>query len=529
MKYLRAMLFAVLEAFVVGLGSFVLIGFPALFIALFSITASFDLKFVIVITSAIWLWGHALPLEFEVSAGQAMALGAGESAITFPVSLPLLGIMAITVIGALRAGYRAAAQASGRLSQLVAVCGGAVCGFAIVAVVVAGFGQPLGAAPVSWLVVKPVLFFSGSFLAGVLLGERSRLARLFESRILPLVDSEKWVFWVSPLRFAPRICAALAAVFVTIAGVGFGLALALHATDFLRLSQSLHLDWLGVLAFWMLHALFLPTVLLWTLAWFSGAGFMIDTATAFSPFMSDRATLPALPLFGVIPDSWGELGFLAPLTFVAGAVLIGVLADKHLKNLHSLQKLCVVGAVGFVLFLVFVWSFSLATGAIGPAKFTLTGPNPWQASSLLTAQALLGLGCGFFVPDAVRRGIEWGKTGFGSDFTELGGVRSTRGVSGVRGERELAGYRDTGDFVYEYDDNILAEGLESGYLYEDESSVEAGTAKEAESFAAAEQLGGKSFTESAQRKGSPLTRAGALKTAVPRAEPSHLKKQADEL
>ena len=492
MKCVHTALVAFLESFIVGAASFVLIVIPAILVALFSFDGAFDIAFVSVISAAIWLWGHAVSLSFEISAEQAATLGGVANAVAIPVSLPLLGVAALTSVGAFRAGARAAAAIGQKALMLVAF-GGSLLGFALVSVLLAGLGQSLTVQPFYLLMLKPLLFFIGFFAIGAGFTRRQQLASVFESAAKRVSANPLWHAFIATTVVFPRTIAMLFSAYAALAAAGLLATIVLHFTDYLRLSQSLQLDWLGTVTFFMLHLLLIPVLLIWVFAWFTGTGFYFGENILFSPFAAGQAAFPTLPLLGLLPNQWGRWGFTAPLVIILIAFAVGFLAHRAAKSFDYKQKLMLTGAVFLTAFVATAGLGGLAIGAVGPGWLEVTGPRAWLMAFVASLEMSCGFLAGIFALDVA--GLR------AADIRELVARLSRRSAdcnSKVSGDSAASGdifasdpkissapnflvaadsdsaadtrAGKTPDFIYKYDSGDPYEEFEIGYLQDTDSA-----------------------------------------------------------
>jgi len=75
---------------------------------------------------------------------------------------------------------------------------------------------------------------------------------------------------------------------------------------------------LGLIA---LQAGWVPTMLVWALAWLAGPGFTVGTGSLFSPDVVIADTVPAMPILGLLPDApLGAAGVYLPMVITIAAM-----------------------------------------------------------------------------------------------------------------------------------------------------------------------------------------------------------------
>ena len=353
--------------------------------------------------AAVWALGNLAPLNVTLTPELALGFGLPAEALTVVVSLAPLGLTLLTVLLAARAGWRLGAR--GGVGG-AGVLGGAL-GYGAAACVVALFIAQL-------LVWPPAL---AGLVAGLVYGVPAGLGYLVRAAR----DEHPW--WRSTVRAlqrgleqlgAPGIAAlparaadALRLTVGALAGLvglsGVALAGALFAGygEITALTQHLQLDPLGSLLLFGVQLALLPVALLWGLSWLTGAGFAVGSGTSVTPFETLLGPLPALPLFGAIPQGWGALGALAPALVVLVGIGIAVLLGRRAEARRASWPVALsTAAVAAVLAgLVVAGLAALATGAIGPDRLAEAGPSPWLAGGLAAAE----LGAGLLLGTAAAR------------------------------------------------------------------------------------------------------------------------------
>ncbi|MDO4240909.1 MAG: DUF6350 family protein [Microbacteriaceae bacterium] len=406
MKFLLAALAAALEAIGVLLSSVVLLAIPVFIIWLTQFQAQGNLAQPFSVIAMLWLLGHGVPLNFEISADQAKSLGAGAEAVQLPLGLPLLAIAVFTVFLAVWAGGRVAGSAAAspdakkRLFAVATVSSWLV--FSGITALLAWVSKTYTGHNSLLIFAKPLLVFAVSWLAGAAWQARRELVRAYDRATVARFKSgsdagRQLSGLLAALRCSPRLFAAVICAFFGLAALGVAVSTLLHFTEFVRISQGLHFDWTGVVAASFLYLLLLPVAIIWSLAWFSGAGFSIGVGSAVSPFEQLLGPVPALPVFSLVPHSWGSWGLLAPCILVALAAVVGFFLAPGLRDILPLQRgvsivfaavLCGCAAAICSLF---------ASGPIGSDRLVHTGPGVWQTAGLVSLEAAIGLGLGVWL------------------------------------------------------------------------------------------------------------------------------------
>jgi len=152
-------------------------------------------------------------------------------------------------------------------------------------------------------------------------------------------------------------------------------------------ATSLGVDAAGGVALALLETLYAPTLVVWTVSWLSGAGYVLGGVIS-SSAEAPAATIPALPLLATLPHAAGGPLALSPLAIVAlGAVVVVMLRKRLASGIGDLA------AVGVALAL-FAFAFGAASrvsrGAIGPGTLAVVGPEPLIAAVMPALE--LGIG-----------------------------------------------------------------------------------------------------------------------------------------
>jgi hypothetical protein len=178
------------------------------------------------------------------------------------------------------------------------------------------------------------------------------------------------------------IIAASAVVFAVVLAVRFGTVVGLY--------EQLQSGILGAVALTIGQLALLPNAIIWCASWLVGPGFAVGTGSSIGPVGTQVGPIPALPLFGVMPQGALTLGFLGLLVPVLAGFAAGTLARRRMPATDAVQAgsgrlvLIAVGAglvAGIELGLLAWWS----SGAIGPGRLHDAGPNPWLVAACTAA------------------------------------------------------------------------------------------------------------------------------------------------
>lgn len=400
MRAVLSAVIAAIEAAAIALAVFAIIGVPAVLIWWIDFALAAEPSHLAAMVAAIWQMAHLVPMQLSLSAQQALGLGLVPEALSFTLSLAPLAL----TLGTATLAYRAGRRAAGRGGIGIATVLGGIFGFAGSAALIGTLAGNFTAWPMWARIIVPTAVFA--------------VPALFAFVVASARDAEEW--WLSLVRLVQgviakafpngaaafperaaevfRLSLASLAGLVVLATLGFTVSIVVGYVDIISLSQSLQLDGFGALMLFLVQLAFLPVAWVWGIAWLSGAGFAVGAATSVTPFDTLLGPLPALPLFGAIPTSWGWLGALAPVLIVALGTVIGGFAGggslfRRASALVSvLLPVCAAILTGLVVALFAV----LASGSIGPGRLETTGVHAWLAGGLVAVELAFGMSLGVF-------------------------------------------------------------------------------------------------------------------------------------
>lgn len=153
----------------------------------------------------------------------------------------------------------------------------------------------------------------------------------------------------------------------------------------------------GVLA--IAQTAYVPTMVVWMVAWLSGQGFAVGLGTAYTPDALATDALPSLPLLGALPSEAGGW-----LTWAPAVIVVAALAVRLVITRHELDWRMDAAADGIALALVTTVSalaFVLTSGSVGPGRLETVG-----VAAVATTVAVLGLtALGLVLAALIDRGM----------------------------------------------------------------------------------------------------------------------------
>lgn len=327
--------------------------------------------------------GHGTaPFSSAVRTGALGFLVGHMAPVTLPgttFSLLPLGLLALPALLTYRAGRWAARSADVRtLGEVARLTATAATTYAFLALVVSTQAV-VGPARVPPLVaVVATLLVSA---VGVGVGAVSA-ARLWPAALAPVP---------TPVRRGLRAGAVVLATLVVLATAAAVITLALHLSSITALTEQVAPGVAAGAVLGVLSLLYLPTLIVWALAYLGGTGVLLGGAMI-SPFGGGGSLVPAFPLLGAIPDrapAFGPLLLLAPvLAGVLGGLSIARSSRSGPASRLPVAETMTAGAVTGLSTVVLAF---LGSGSLGAGRLAQVGPSLWAMPLTLTALVLAGL------------------------------------------------------------------------------------------------------------------------------------------
>jgi hypothetical protein len=155
---------------------------------------------------------------------------------------------------------------------------------------------------------------------------------------------------------------------------------------------------------------FLPNLVVFALAWISGAGFALGTGSLAGPLGTAVGPLPSIPVFAALPSGALDFGSVALVVPVLAGVLAGWWflreGENHFDEWLSIKIRArwftavastlvlgvVIGAVAGLLAAGLAW---LAGGSAGIGRLTDIGPDPLRTALFVAAEVGIGVVIGY--------------------------------------------------------------------------------------------------------------------------------------
>lgn len=352
-----------------------------------------------------WLLLHGVPLSLTYPAG---TIGPEESGGL--LSLIPLGLTLIPFFLCWRAGRRLARACY--TDQLWQALLGALGTYALLGTAAAYFSAN---EDVSISLVAGALIPLVSAGLGVIIGARMEAGSWVRLIGVDLTDwiartsqHSRWAgsyLWAAVRAGVVGIVAA-----VGLAAVLFVVALAVSWAEIATVYQKLDAGIIGGIVLTVAQLGLLPNLVLWTLAWASGAGFSIGTGSIISPLETTVGPLPAVPVLAALPSGQPEYAYAALLIPVAAGVLAGWWFLREGENhfdewisikvsarwfTASVSTICLGAVIGLVSGLLAAAAALIARGSLGIGRFVDIGPDPLWTGIWIAAEVAVGVVIGY--------------------------------------------------------------------------------------------------------------------------------------
>lgn len=373
-----------------------------------------DMEFssVAAMSAHLWLLIHGVPLDL------AAAFGASAGTMT----LVPLGLSILPLLLCYRSGRRLA-RASYEGEFLIPVLSGSVT-YALISSAMYGWASPH---PQPLQALNAALVPLGIVVAGLMWGgyrEARSLSRMVgvdtAEQISQMSQYSRWAG-----SYAWAVVRAAVVAFVALIGLGavlLGIGILAGWSQIVATYQELHAGAVGDTAVTLLQLGFLPNLVIYAIAWSTGAGFSFGAGTSVGLTSSDVGTLPMLPILGAVPESMGTFGLVGLLVPLGAGAIAGWWflreGEDHLdewvalkvpfRPLSALISAVVLGMMtGIMTSFGALWLGWISYGSLGIGRFTEVGAEPltFAAHTALTVGAGVTFGMLLsraLVPDSSR-------------------------------------------------------------------------------------------------------------------------------
>ncbi|GAA1687843.1 hypothetical protein GCM10009808_01040 [Microbacterium sediminicola] len=355
----------------------------------------------------IWQLGNLVPLDLTLPTDYLLATGISPDAASFTVSLAPLGFVAFTAISGARSGTRA--------SQSGAAFTGVIAGGLVFAAIAAGVAltsaTEIAAVSRVEAIVFPALVFALPALLGALVGEWREAERGPLARLRDLAESAPSGWSVVPEIIGRGVAISI----VGLIGAGallVAVAVFARGSEIVALYEASGADLLGAIMLTLAGLLYLPTLIVWAIAFLAGPGVALGEGSVVSAVGTQTGVLPGIPLLGVIPESttpWLLLLALAPVGigafagWVARSLFAGTVGATHEP---VLPRLVAVGAIATLTAGAAALLSLVASGALGPGRLAQLGPEPGPVALAVGLEVAVGAGILLLSPRRAERSAD---------------------------------------------------------------------------------------------------------------------------
>ena len=373
-----------------------------------------DMEFssVAAMSAHLWLLIHGVPLDL------AAAFGASAGTMT----LVPLGLSILPLLLCYRSGRRLA-RASYEGEFLIPVLSGSVT-YALISSAMYGWASPH---PQPLQALNAALVPLGIVVAGLMWGgyreARSLSPMVGVDTAEQISQMSQYSRWAGSYAWA--VVRAAVVAFVALVGLGavlLGIGILAGWSQIVATYQELHAGAVGDTAVTLLQLGFLPNLVIYAIAWSTGAGFSFGAGTSVGLTSSDVGTLPMLPILGAVPESMGTFGLVGLLVPLGAGAIAGWWflreGEDHLdewvalkvpfRPLSALISAVVLGMMtGIMTSFGALWLGWISYGSLGIGRFTEVGAEPltFAAHTALTVGAGVTFGMLLsraLVPDSSR-------------------------------------------------------------------------------------------------------------------------------
>lgn len=239
------------------------------------------------------------------------------------------------------------------------------------------------------------------------------------------VDMEERIDrWSAPVKWAGAYLWAVLRAGAAAATAAVGLAAVLTAgvliigwMDITNAYQYVDAGWAGALGLTLLQLALLPNLILWALAYSTGAGFSLGTDAHVAPGGSTAEGVDYLPVLAVVPQQGFEYGWavfaLPVLAGLCAGIWLAREGENHFDDWCALRirvrvvslgiSTAVLAALtGMVAAALLIGPFWLSHLSLGVGRFADVGPDALLAAGLLGAWTAAGCAAGYLTAPASR-------------------------------------------------------------------------------------------------------------------------------
>lgn len=377
------------------------------------------------VAGTLWQFGHGVPLDITIADEMVVVVGISPDAARFTLSLTPLAFLIFTLLFAARSGTRAARSGA----WLLGVVAGSLI-FALIATGVALTAHTAGAQSsfALGIVLPSAVYVVGALCGAVRYAWREGDGGLID-RLHDVVD--RWGDWgVLPAEIA-RGTAAVVVALTGVAGLAVAVAVMLRGGEVVALFEAARVDATGVTVLTLGHLAYLPTLLVWAVAWLAGPGIAMGVGTAVSPAGTELGVVPGIPMLVLLPEATSIWMLIVVLLPVGAGAFAGWIVRSRLVWEDVARpfapRLAITVGIALCSAGVAAVAAVLASGSIGPGKLAETGPHPGWMSLAIGIEVLVGASILLLAPRhrdelAEERTDRWVEEMGASPTTDAGGL-----------------------------------------------------------------------------------------------------------
>jgi hypothetical protein len=346
---------------------------------------------------SVWQLGHLVPLHIHLPADYVSLAGIDQGAASFIISLAPLAFASFTAIFAARSGVRAAradAAATGPIAGTLVFA-------AIAAVVGLTARNPIAAIHLWQGVLFPAAVYAvgvagGALVAGWEHADPSGPGILDRAR----ARVGAWRHgWDLALDATARGAAIALCGLIGVGALAVAVAVVVRGGNVIALFEAGHVDLVGAIVVTLAQLAYLPTLVVWGMAFVAGPGFALGVGTTVSPAGTQLGVVPGIPVLGALPETTSPFLLAVVLLPIGVGAFAGWAArarladrDAPASDVSAGYGLRAVISVGIALLSAAgaaVLSLA-ASGSLGPARLAETGPQPGPVALAVGVEVLIG-------------------------------------------------------------------------------------------------------------------------------------------
>lgn len=366
-------------------------------------------------SATVWQFGNLVPLTISLPADYLAAAGIDPDAASFVLSLSPLAFAAFTVIFAARSGVRASRADAWAIGAGVS----AAVFTALAALVALSARNPVAATELWQAILVPALLFAVPCVTGAVVTEWSEAGAGTVAALRDRVEAH-------PVWGAVPALAARGAAVVVVGLIGLGAlvtttAVVLRGGEVLALFQATGADALGAAVIALGQLAYLPTLVVWGLAFAAGPGVVVGDGGVVSPSGTQTGVVPGIPALGILPDSTSPWLLLLALVPVALGAFAGWIARSRLVAREGAAgraqegellgtRLALAAVIAVASGIAAALLSAAASGALGPGRLAQLGPQPGPVALAVGLEVLVGASILLLAPrgrerDAAAEGV----------------------------------------------------------------------------------------------------------------------------